>query len=451
MLNLHSKRNLDSLRYERVLSVESLEPRCLLAADVFAFQNPADAMDVTHDSFVTPADALAIVNTLNGFDLFNGKVGAYLDTSGDNIVAPNDVIGIINHLNGGTIVELDAVESDFEFASAYCVEHFDNIPNGMKPVAQKFIDATNDLTSSKVLRDAAIENFLGFSIDNTAAIIARYHEIEVATGIIAKEYRQDLYELGAELTELVSANYPHDTNDVDEYPGEYDFEPDSFDDIDDVFDELFNQIDEVVGDIEIPDYGDVIDNFDDVFQTYDDSEFGLDEFVGGFLETDEYDEFVLDGHNFGDLVDDIENIYDAGLDLDEFVTDEFGSSEQLINVLEGMLEASYIGELIFNDIAAIGGETTGSNIILIAGGVAEIDLGDDPELLALAAVYDNTTVLIEGVAELVAGVEIPTRTVIDVTALVGHQELEVLELLLLSDVSSNGGSVLSQFVGALTI
>ena len=451
MLNLRSNRKTNPRNYVRALRAECLEPRRLLAADVFAFQNPAHAMDVTHDSFVTPADALTIVNALNGFDLFNGKVGAYLDTNGDSTVAPNDVIVIINFLNGVTDSELDAVDTEFEFAAEYCEDHFDNIPEGLKPVAQQFIDATNEFVNSKVLRDTALSNFLEFSLDNNAAIVARYQEIEVATGVIDKEYRLDLQELGVGLTELVSANFPTDPTAVDEYPEEYDFDPAEFDNIEDVFDELFNEIDDVVGEIEVPDYGDVIDNFDDVFQTYDDTEFGLDEFVGGFLETDEYDIFVLEGHDFGELIYDIENMYDAGFDLDEFVTDEFGTREELINLLDGIFGSAYIGELVFNDVAAIGGETTGSNIILGDGSVVEIDFGDDPDLLALAETYNNTNVLIEGVPELVYGVEIPSRTVIDVTALVGQQELEALELLLLSDSSSIANTVLTYFDGILDI
>ena len=446
MLNLQSNQKSNV----RGLAGECLEERCLLAADVFAFQNPAHAMDVTHDSFVTPLDALTIVNTLNGFDLFNGKVGAYLDTTGDSTVAPNDVIGIINFLNGATDSGLDAVETEFEFASEYCDEHFEDIPEGLKPVAQQFIKASNDLASSKVLRDAALGSFLGFSLDNNAAIVARYHELEVSTGVIDKVYRRDLQELGVGLTELISASFSGDPTTVDEYPDEYDFDPDAHDNIEDVFDQLFNEIDDIVGDIEVPDYGDVINNFDDVFQTYDDAEFGLDEFVGGFLETDEYDTFVLEGHDFGELIDDIENMYDTGFTLDEFVEDEFDSPEELFNLLDGMLASAYIGELVFNDVVAIGGETTGSNIILGDGRVVEIDFGDDPTLLALAETYDNTNVLIEGVAELVSGVEIPSRTVIDVTALVGQQELDALELLLFSDPSSIANTVLPHFDGILT-
>ena len=445
MLNLRSNRKPNSPGQVRELRGEDLEERCLLAADIFAFQNPTHAMDVTHDSFVTPADALAIVNTLNGFELYDGKVGAYLDTSGDSIVAPNDMISIINLLNGTTESDLDAVDTEFEYASEYCRDNFDDIPEGLKQVAQQFIDATADFSDSKVLLDTSLTDFLNFSLDNNAAITARYQEIEVATGVIDKEYRQDLQELSVGLTELVSANFTEDPTAVDEYPDEYDFDPDAYDNVEDVFDELFNEIDDVVGDIEVPDYGDVIDNFDDVFQTYDDTEFGLDEFVSGYLETDEYDVFVFEGHDVGELLDDIEGAYDAGFDLDEFVTDEFDTPEEMIDLLDGILESAYIGELIFNDVVVIGGETTGSNIILADGSVVEVDFGDDPDLLALAEFYNNENVLIEGVAELVHGVEIPNRTVVDVTAMVGQQELASLELLLLSDSSVAASTVLPYF------
>ena len=445
MLNSRSNRKPSSPGQVRELRGEDLEERCLLAADIFAFQNPTHAMDVTHDSFVTPADALAIVNTLNGFELYDGKVGAYLDTSGDSIVAPNDMISIINLLNGTTESDLDAVDTEFEYASEYCRDNFDDIPEGLKQVAQQFIDATADFSDSKVLLDTSLTDFLNFSLDNNAAITARYQEIEVATGVIDKEYRQDLQELSVGLTELVNANFPEDPTALDEYPDEYDFDPDAYDNVEDVFDELFNEIDDVVGDIEVPDYGDVIDNFDDVFQTYDDTEFGLDEFVSGYLETDEYDVFVFEGHDVGELLDDIEGAYDAGFDLDEFVTDEFDTPEEMIDLLDGILESAYIGELIFNDVVVIGGETTGSNIILADGSVVEVDFGDDPDLLALAEFYDNENVLIEGVAELVHGVEIPNRTVVDVTAMVGQQELASLELLLLSDSSVAASTVLPYF------
>jgi len=85
--------------------VEPLEDRRLLA--VSPWQNPTQALDVNNDSFVSPFDALLIINRLN-------TVGAgelppvdaehapppYYDTDGDGFLAPRDALLVINLLNG---------------------------------------------------------------------------------------------------------------------------------------------------------------------------------------------------------------------------------------------------------------------------------------------------------------------------------------------------------------
>jgi hypothetical protein len=58
--------------------------------------------------------------------------------------------------------------------------------------------------------------------------------------------------------------------------------------------------------------------------------------------------------------------------------------------------------------------------------------------------------LIEGVTKFVYGVEIPSRSVIDVRALAGQHELDALELFLLSDPLFIDSDVLSQLDGILT-
>ena len=47
------------------LRIESLEQRRLLAADLLVFQNHVEPLDVNLDQFVSPVDALAIINQLN--------------------------------------------------------------------------------------------------------------------------------------------------------------------------------------------------------------------------------------------------------------------------------------------------------------------------------------------------------------------------------------------------
>ena len=82
--------------------------------------------------------------------------------------------------------------------------------------------------------------------------------------------------------------------------------------------------------------------------------------------------------------------------------------------------------MIYNDIAAIGGETTGSVIVSNDQTIVEIDLGDSDRLHELAAKYHHQRVIIEGAAVLVEGIEIPNRTVIDVRSIFGTTEVEAL-------------------------
>ena len=88
----------------RRLMYESLEKRELLVAD---WQNPLANLDANDDGFISPLDALVIINdiNLNGsralstpFD--NTSVNAtYINVTGDESVSPLDVLTVINRLN----------------------------------------------------------------------------------------------------------------------------------------------------------------------------------------------------------------------------------------------------------------------------------------------------------------------------------------------------------------
>ena len=60
------------------------------------YQNPKNHYDVNDDGFISPADALAVINALN-----NGErqVGFFYDVSGDRRLSPVDALYIINKLN----------------------------------------------------------------------------------------------------------------------------------------------------------------------------------------------------------------------------------------------------------------------------------------------------------------------------------------------------------------
>jgi hypothetical protein len=79
------------------------------AAGEGEYTNPNNPLDVNDDSYVTPMDALFVMNFLNthgSMDLRNlpggeGETGTihYYDTNGDSVISPQDVLGVINYLN----------------------------------------------------------------------------------------------------------------------------------------------------------------------------------------------------------------------------------------------------------------------------------------------------------------------------------------------------------------
>ena len=87
---------------KRTLRLEQLETRELFAG---VFQNTVEPNDVNGDTFVSPQDALVVINKLNS----DGSLALpgpreegtpYYDVNGDSFVSPNDVLQVINSLNG---------------------------------------------------------------------------------------------------------------------------------------------------------------------------------------------------------------------------------------------------------------------------------------------------------------------------------------------------------------
>ena len=84
------------------VTLERLERRELLAADLgFAQQNQLDPMDVNDDTFVTAADALEVINRLNGRadSQRDGGRTRFLDVNGDEAVSAVDALMVMNDLN----------------------------------------------------------------------------------------------------------------------------------------------------------------------------------------------------------------------------------------------------------------------------------------------------------------------------------------------------------------
>src|SRR5205807_772913 len=70
------------------------------------WRNAENTFDVDHDGFIAPADALAIINSINAFGSrklpsTRGASEPFLDRNGDGFVAPNDALDVINTINAG--------------------------------------------------------------------------------------------------------------------------------------------------------------------------------------------------------------------------------------------------------------------------------------------------------------------------------------------------------------
>lgn len=71
------------------------------------WQNPANRFDVNGDGFVSPIDALQLINEINDNGSYQLPIPfvppnvppPYLDVDGDGFIAPLDVLQVINHLN----------------------------------------------------------------------------------------------------------------------------------------------------------------------------------------------------------------------------------------------------------------------------------------------------------------------------------------------------------------
>lgn len=90
------------------------------------WQNQTNVDDVNHDSFVSPIDALVIINYLNTnstqtLPALHGAIpSGYIDVNGDGVVAPIDALLVINKLNAISSGEGPAspVSADLATASA---------------------------------------------------------------------------------------------------------------------------------------------------------------------------------------------------------------------------------------------------------------------------------------------------------------------------------------------
>lgn len=81
-----------------------------------SWTNPNQTLDVNDDTFISPFDALAVINVLNSIGPHElgarSEADYYLDTSGDGFVSPLDALLVLNYLNENSSVTMAAVAAD---------------------------------------------------------------------------------------------------------------------------------------------------------------------------------------------------------------------------------------------------------------------------------------------------------------------------------------------------
>jgi hypothetical protein len=113
----HGRKRNCKQRLSRLIRLEQLERRELMASDLTPFHNGFMPKDVDGDFQVSPLDALIVINSLNsmgsgsliGQTPSNGRTNL-IDTDGDNALSPLDALNVINALNAeGEPIDPDAL------------------------------------------------------------------------------------------------------------------------------------------------------------------------------------------------------------------------------------------------------------------------------------------------------------------------------------------------------
>ena len=424
------------LRYKK-LRYEHLENRLLLAADIGLYQNPLDSVDVNNDAYISPLDALYIINELNGAVLDSDKISAFYDTSGDGILAPVDALTVINDLNHPELSD-DLFSDKIEIAADYLEANHDLIDQQLIPISDQIIGLHEKFqTVADTIRDQ-LNLFLEFSIENTPALNTQLEKLEVAYHASQELFYQEFLGLNHDFDTVQQQLDPDFDPSMAETDSGFEFDP-SVEYTEEVFEEIVEELDELNDEYEIPDYSAAYEGYDNYLDAYDPNTTELNDYVLEQVTPDDYEQWVLDGGNFREMLDDLdEDVFVGDVDIGDYVTNTFGDPTVAVNYVQNLIDHGFVGELFYGDLNAIGGESTGSGIELSDGTMLEIDLRDDPLLVSLAQELDGQNVLVDGHITIVTAVEITERSVLNVVALVGETTIR--------DVSSSLTIISDPFV-----
>ncbi len=209
---------------KRMLRLESLEQRHLMAGDVMPFHNALVATDVNGDFNISPLDALVIINRINsqGSGSLAGQVPgdtrSFVDVDNDNNLSPLDALVVINAINNGEGEPNPLVRVRYKFFSVNAdgtagTELPDPNPNDTIPEAtigtnERVILRTQmvDLRSPaqgvfSAYHEISYTNADGSAAEKLQYQWGEYNQIDLGLGVFGGTFR---IQYGAEVTGPIS-------------------------------------------------------------------------------------------------------------------------------------------------------------------------------------------------------------------------------------------------------
>ena len=160
----------------RMLRLESLERRELMAADFAPFHNYLASTDVDGDFKISPLDALMVINQINttGSGSLAGRQApatrvGLVDADGDNALSPLDALLVINSINRGEGVG-ELAEIKYEF---YALNDNGTLGANLDPNPNDFVYEANVSTGQKFVVRTLMADLRG----NPSGIFSAYHDL----------------------------------------------------------------------------------------------------------------------------------------------------------------------------------------------------------------------------------------------------------------------------------
>ena len=160
----------------RMLRLESLERRELMASDFAPFHNYLASTDVDGDFKISPLDALMVINQLNtsGSGSLAGRSApstrsGLVDADADNSLSPLDALLVINSINRGEgIGELAEVKYEF-----YALNNDGTLGANLDPNPNDFVYEATVSTGQKFVVRTLMADLRG----NPSGVFSAYHDL----------------------------------------------------------------------------------------------------------------------------------------------------------------------------------------------------------------------------------------------------------------------------------